>query len=133
MRIAVTYDNGMVFQHFGRTEHFKLYDAEDGRITASRVIDTNGTGHGALAGLLRMVGADALICGGIGTGARNALEEAGIRLYPGVSGQADEAAAALAAGRLVYDIGACCGHHHDHDDGSCGNGHCADHGCAGTK
>lgn len=89
MRIAVTYENGEVFQHFGHTEQFKVYDIEDGRIVKSLIVDTNGQGHGALAGFLLGGGVDVLICGGIGGGARNALAQAGIRLYPGASGNAD--------------------------------------------
>jgi predicted DNA-binding protein (UPF0251 family)/predicted Fe-Mo cluster-binding NifX family protein len=132
MRIAVTYENGQVYQHFGHTEQFKLYDAENGVITAQQVVDTNGSGHGALAGFLHAAGADALICGGIGMGAQIALSEAGIRLYAGVSGSGDEAARALAEGRLSYDPDARCDHHHHegghdcHHDGDHGCGH---HGC----
>ena len=129
MRIAVTYENGQVYQHFGHTEQFKLYDAENGVITAEQVVNTNGSGHGALAGFLHAAGVDALICGGIGMGAQMALSEAGIRLYAGVSGSADEAARALAEGRLDYDPDARCDHHHEggHDchhhegDHSCGH------------
>ncbi len=130
MRIAVTYDNGLIFQHFGHTEQFKLYDAEDGRIVASQIVDTNGSGHGALAGFLKAAQVDALICGGIGMGAQNALAEAGIRLFGGVQGSADEAAQALAAGTLVYDPDARCDHH-DHSAGhDCGHhDHSAGHGC----
>lgn len=130
MRIAVTYDNGEIFQHFGRTEQFKLYDVENGQIVREQVIDTNGTGHGALAGFLRAAQVDALICGGIGMGAQMALAEAGVRLYAGVSGSADAAAQALAAGTLVYDPDAHCDHHHDeghdcgHHDHGCGHGAC---------
>ena len=125
MRIAVTYDNGEIFQHFGHTEQFKLYDVADGTVTATKIVDTNGSGHGALAGFLRALEVDALICGGIGPGAINALAEAGVTLYPGVAGSADEAAAALAAGRLDYDPDAHCDHH-DHAEGhDCGH----DHGC----
>ena len=97
MRIAVTYENGEIFQHFGHTEQFKIYDVQDGKIIASEVVDTNGSGHGALAGVLSALNVDALICGGIGGGAQMALEAAGIRLYGGVSGSADAAAEALAA------------------------------------
>ena len=61
MRIAVTYKNGNVFQHFGHTEQFKLYDIEDGKIIKTELIDTNGSGHGALAGVLSAVKADVLI------------------------------------------------------------------------
>ncbi len=131
MRIAVTYENGEIFQHFGHTEQFKLYDAEDGRIVAEQIVNTNGSGHGALAGFLKAAQADALICGGIGMGARNALAEAGIKLYGGVSGSADAAAQALAAGDLQYDPNARCDHHgHHHGEGhACGHHHGEDHTC----
>lgn len=127
MRIAVTYENGEIFQHFGRTEHFKLYDIEDGTITNEQIVETGGSGHGALAGFLRSAQVDALICGGIGSGAQMALAEAGITLYGGVSGNADAAAKALAEGRLAYDPDTHCDHHdhagegHDcaHDGGHC--------------
>ena len=127
MRIAVTYENGEIFQHFGRTEHFKLYDIEDGTITNEQIAETGGSGHGALAGFLRSAQVDALICGGLGSGAQMALAEAGITLYGGVSGNADAAAKAFAEGRLAYDPDAHCDHHdhagegHDcaHDGGHC--------------
>lgn len=127
MRIAVTYENGGVFQHFGHTEQFKVYDVEDGRVLSSEVVDTNGSGHGALAGVLSALGADVLICGGIGGGAQMALSQAGIKLYGGVSGSADEAVSALLAGTLSFDPDVHCGHH-DHRHGE--DGHtCGDHGC----
>ena len=126
MRIAVTYEDGSVFQHFGHTELFKLYDVEDGKIAGSRIVDTNGSGHGALAGFLKAADVDALICGGIGMGAQMALAEAGIKLYGGVSGSADEAATALAEGRLTYDPDAKCDHHGHEGDHDCGHG---DHEC----
>lgn len=125
MRIAVAYDNGQVFQHFGHTRQFKIYNVEEKTITESQVAPTNGAGHGALAGFLKALEADALICGGIGMGAQMALSDAGITLYPGVTGSADEAAQALAEGTLEYDRNAVCdhpGHHH-------GEGHGHGHGC----
>ena len=87
MKIAVTYENGQVFQHFGRTEAFKIYTVEDGKVQKSEVVGTNGNGHGALAGFLQGLGVDTLIGGGIGGGAQNALAAAGIRLYGGASGK----------------------------------------------
>ena len=140
MKIAVTYENGQVFQHFGHTEQFKLYEVEDGRVVSSQVVDTNGSGHGALAGFLREYGVDALICGGIGGGARNALASAGIELYAGVQGSADAAVDALLAGTLAYSSDANCDHHgeghecgHHHGDAGCGehhgHGHGNGHGC----
>ena len=129
MRIAVTYEEGLVGQHFGRTEQFKLYDIEDGKVTASQVVGTQGQGHGALAGLLQLWQADTLICGGIGMGARMALEEAGITLLPGVSGGCDEAVSACLAGELAYDPEATC-HHHDHEEGhTCHHGQEEGHSC----
>ncbi len=121
MRIAVTYDNGNIFQHFGHSQQFKLYDAEDGKIVATRVVDTNGHGHGALAGFLRNEGTDILICGGIGGGAQNALSEAGIRLYGGASGNADSAVESLLAGKLIYDPAVKCSHHGHDGNHRCGN------------
>lgn len=131
MRIAVTYENGEIFQHFGHTEQFKLYDVEEGKIVNEQIVDTNGSGHGALAGFLKAVKADALICGGIGMGAQMALSDVGIKLFAGVRGAADEAAKALADGTLKYDPDARCdhhGHHHgkEHD---CGHHHGEDHEC----
>ncbi len=83
MRIAVAYEGGKVFQHFGHTELFKLYDIEAGKIQGTAVANTNGSGHGALAGFLKNKNVNTLICGGIGDGAKRALSEAGIELYGG--------------------------------------------------
>jgi len=131
MRIAIPYEDGAVFQHFGHSQQFKVYDTEDGKISGEQVVDATGGGHGALAGFLSGLQVDTLICGGIGTGAQAALAQAGIKLYNGVTGQADDAAAALLAGSLQYDPDAHCDHHdHAHHE----HGHCGEdkHGCAGN-
>ena len=126
MKLAVTYEDGQVFQHFGHTEQFKIYTVEEGKITSAQVVDTNGSGHGALAGFLNANGVDVLICGGIGGGARSALAEAGIELYPGASGSADEQAEAFIRGELQYDPDTQCSHHdHEHHEGH--DGHCGGH------
>lgn len=124
MRIAVTYENGQIFQHFGHTQEFKVYDVEEGKIVSSEVVDTNGSGHGALAGVLNALNVDVLICGGIGMGAQNALAAAGIQLYGGVSGDADSAVEALVAGNLVYNPDVKCNHHGGHHGGTCGEHTC---------
>ena len=132
MKIAVTYENGQIFQHFGHTEQFKLYEILDGKITHTEVVDTNGSGHGALAGFLMQHGVDTLICGGIGGGAQMALAEAGIRLYGGVSGDADAAVNALLSGGLAYNPDVRCNHHdHEHGEGghTCGHHGCGSHSC----
>ncbi len=125
MRIAVTYDNGNIFQHFGHTEKFKIYDIEEKKIVNEEIVDTNGQGHGALAGFLVSGNVDILICGGIGGGAKNALAEAGITLFGGVTGSADDAVAAYLEDKLNYNPNVACSHH----DEKHGEGHsCSDHG-----
>lgn len=120
MKIAVTYEDDQIFQHFGHTAQFKLYEVADGKIGHTEVVNTNGSGHGALAGFLMQHGVDTLICGGIGGGAQVALAEAGIKLYGGVSGDADAAVNALLAGNLGYDPNVHCDHH----DHGCGHHSC---------
>ena len=134
MRIAVTYENGQVFQHFGHTEQFKVYEVEDGKVVSSEIIGSDGQGHGALAGLLSNKSIDVLICGGIGGGAQTALSEQGIELCAGASGDVDAAVEAYLKGELV-NSGVNCNHHGeghtcgDHEDGhSCGD-HSSCGGC----
>lgn len=133
MKIAVTYENENVFPHFGHTEKFKVFTVEDGKVIDAEIVDTNGSGHGALAGMLSALHVDTLICGGIGAGAQAALAEAGIRLYGGVSGSVDEAVNQLLAGNLAFDPDVHCDHHgegHYHGEGhQCGEDR---HGCAGN-
>ena len=133
MKIAATYENGNIFQHFGRTETFKVYEVEDGRVVSSEVIGSDGIGHGALAGLLADRDIQVLICGGLGGGAMNALSEAGIEVCAGASGNADEAVEAYLRGDLV-NTGANCDHHgHEDEDheGCGGHGEGEDHECCG--
>lgn len=130
MKIAVTYAAGQIFQHFGHTAQFKLYEVADGQVVSSQVVDTNGSGHGALAGFLSALGVDTLICGGIGGGAQMALANAGIRLYGGVAGDADDAVAALLAGELGFDPAPQCSHHGHGEGHSCGSHSCGSH-CGG--
>ena len=129
MRIAVTYDKGEIFQHFGHTEEFKVYEVEDNKVVSSQVVGSEGQGHGALASLLSGKGIDVLICGGIGGGAQAALAERGIELCSGASGSADEAVEAYLRGEL-QSAGCTCDHHGeghtcgDHEDGGCHSGGC---------
>ena len=127
MRIAVTYENGQVFQHFGHAEQFKLYDVKNGAVATSKVVSAEGFGHGALASFLKQCQADAVICGGIGGGAQSALAEAGIRLYAGIEGNADEAVAKLIAGTLNYEENPICDHHGEHYHHGEGHGEHCDH------
>lgn len=127
MKIAVTYENGQVFQHFGKTKQFKIYEAKDDEILSSQVIDTEDSGHEALAGFLQEKGVNVLICGGIGMGARNALAETNIQLFAGASGDADEQAFSFINGNLHFEaVPSCC--KGPGEDGEEFVGHCG-HNC----
>ena len=128
MKIAVTYDMGMVFQHFGHTSQFKIYDIEGSEVLGEEIVNTNGAGHCALAEFLTNLKVDVLICGGIGPGAINALTNAGIDIYPGVMGEADLVVNEYLAGILLYDPDTVCDHH-SHSDHECGDHGCHDHDC----
>ena len=130
MKIAVTNDKGNVFQHLGKTENFKVYEVEDDKVVSSEVIGSNGTGHGALAGLLAEQGINVLICGGIGEGAQTALTEAGIEMVAGAQGNTDDVVEAYLKGELV-STGANCDHHHHEEGHSCGS-HEEGHSCGGS-
>jgi len=149
MRIAVTYDNGNIGQHFGHTEEFKIYEIDDCAVAESEVVSTGGLGHGFLAGFLASKAVNILICGGMGEHAKVALKEAAIKVVAGAEGNADEAVAAYLDGTLktknLHDHsheGGCCGghdhehehehEHHDHEhehhhEGGCCGGHDHEH------
>lgn len=124
MRIAVPYENGKVFQHFGHTENFKIYTIDNGRIVDSNIVSTDGSGHEALAGFLSNLEIDALICGGCGDGAVTALSGHGIEVVSGIDGDTDIAVEAYLNGELT-SAGVNCDHH------SHGNGHECGSGCGG--
>ena len=131
MKIAVTYENGQIFQHFGHTEQFKLYELEGGKVVSSVVVDTNGSGHGALADFLKAYEVETLICGGIGAGAQVALANAEIQLFGGCQGEADAAVEAFLKNELVFNPNVKCNHHgedhHHHHEGACGSHGCGSH------
>ena len=142
MKIAVPYSDGQVFQHFGKSEQFKIYDTIDDEIISSEIVDTSGSGHSALADFLKEKGAGVLIsrtalgheifqlrlliCGGIGVGAVTALQNAGIQILGGAEGEADKCVEEFLGGRLHFGASGCascsssCGHHHgDGDEEEC--------------
>lgn len=132
MKIAAAYENGMIFQHFGHTQQFKFYEIEDNNIVKEEVVSTMGSGHSAVAGFLKANNIDVLICGGIGGGAKAAIAQAGIKLYGGANGSADEAVKALITGTLKYNPDVKCNHHnHEHGESghTCGQHGCGNHNC----
>jgi len=114
MRIAVTYADGQVFQHFGRTEQFKIYDISDSGEITSDIRGCNGASHSGVAAVLQEIGADVLICGGMGEGAYNRVTSLGINLVSGITGDADDAVRRYLAGELssapTAGVHACHGH-----------------------
>ncbi len=127
MKIAVTYDQGMVFPHFGHTEQFKIYEIKANEVVSTEIVNTNGTGHCALASFLTELGVEVLICGGIGMGAINNLMKAGIEIFPGVMGEADMVVEDFIAGILEYDPNTRCNHHDHEHDHNCGEHDCGSH------
>lgn len=128
MKIAVTYENGNVFQHFGHTENFKIYEIENGAVVSSEIIGTEGAGHEALAGFLAQQNVQVLICGGMGSGAQAALQEAGIIVFSGAEGDCDEAVVAFLSGEMQSQ-GVNCHEHDEEEEEGCG-GDCGS-GCGG--
>ena len=126
LKIAVSYEDGQVFQHFGHFQQCKVYEVKWSSLQTSQLLDASGSGHGALAEFLKNHGVTVLLCGGIGGGAREALASAGITLYPGVHGDADQQVQAFISGTLQYDPDTQCHHHHDHREGHC-HGHTCSH------
>ena len=129
MKMAVPFSNGEVFQHFGHTEIFKLYEIQDGQVASIDIVETNGSGHEALAGLLADLSVNVLVCGGIGDGAQTALTAAGIEICSGAKGDADNAVSAYLRGEL-QSAGVNCDYHHDHEEGEGCGSHCGG-GCSG--
>ena len=124
MKIAVTYENGEVFQHFGHCPQFKIFEVQGDSIVNEEIVDTNGSGHGELASFLSELDVSAVICGGIGGGAQMALNEAGILFFGGVKGNVDDVMQALLRDELMYDPHVGCDHHDAHhgEDHVCGSG-----------
>lgn len=128
-KIAVSHKDGDVFGHFGHSEEFKIYTFVGNDLAGSEVVSTNGQGHGAIVDFLKANEVQAVICGGIGGGAKEALEAAGIFVFGGVTGECDSVIQDWLTGKLQYDAGVACAHHSDGDHhcggdspcGSCGS------------
>ena len=139
MKIAVTYKDGEIYEHFGHCETFAIYDYEQAdvnQVTKVLVDCSDRHGHQAMADLMRQQGVDAVICGNMGAEARALLLTYGIIPVAGYCGDADTAADMLITGQLpiIDDAGACgggcggCGGGCHHDEGGCG---CHDEGSEG--
>lgn len=118
MKVAVAYKDGEVFQHFGQAEEFKIYAIRNDKVIASKVFPTEEKGHETLTVFLNQYMVEAVICGGIGAGAIQALDRFDIAVFANVSGDADQAVEALLAGKLDRTIAPSCSHS------------CSEHGCS---
>lgn len=130
MRLAVAYEDGNVFQHFGQTSQFKIYEIEEGNVVDAKLLSTQGVGHGAMALALNQLHIEAVICGGIGSGAMSAMKAMEIQVFPGVTGNADDALDAYLAGTLEYDADYNCAEHEEENGFSCSSGGCSS--CSST-
>lgn len=128
MRIAVASENGSVFQHFGKSPEFTMYDVETELVQHKEIIPTNGASHGQIADFLVDNGADIVICGGMGSGAKTALRERRIEIVPGVKGEVDDIIVRYLSGEKIQSFEAECNHHSHNSEGGCGSdGGCGSH------
>lgn len=130
MKIAITYDNGYVFQHFGHTEKFQIFEIENNKIKETYLLDCNGVGHCALVNVLIEEGIDSLICGGVGGGAISALNKAKIKVFPGVHGEISQIIQLYLNNELCESYESNCDHH-DENHHKNHEHHCNHkHGCS---
>ncbi|WP_334308253.1 NifB/NifX family molybdenum-iron cluster-binding protein [Anaerocolumna sp.] len=115
-RIAVATDeNHNVFQHFGKTQAFTIYELEGKDLKSKNTLSSNGAGHSELVTLLSENNIDVVICGGVGLHAMEGLMEAGMLVIPGAQGDVDVVTASYLDGSLQASEGPTCDHH-DHEN-----------------
>lgn len=123
MIVAVSFEEGEIFQHFGHTEFFKLFTIEKGIIKDSRIVSADGAGHSEIVDFLVKNKVDVLVCGGIGAKAVSFLSEAGIEVFAGNVGKVDDAITKFIKGELnKTDVSNC--EEKAHGDSHCGDGDC---------
>ena len=122
MKVAVSYKDGEIFEHFGHAECFAIYDfdLDDMNNSTKRLIDVSDRhGHQAMADLMKAEDVAAVLSGNMGGEAKALLLSYGIVPVVGYCGDADTAAELLVLGRLPILPG----------ESSCGGG-CG--GCGGS-
>ena len=133
MKVAVSYRDGEIYEHFGHAETFAIYDFDLNNMDNStkKLIDVRDlSGHEAMVERMRAEGVDAVLCGNMGAAAKAQLLSCGIVPVIGYCGDADTAAELLILGRLPVapgdgDCGCGCG-------GDCGGG-CSGGCCGGDE
>ena len=130
MKVAVAYENGEIYGHFGHCACFAIYEYGEYVHECTKTLVETGDreGHQAMADLMREQGVDAVIVGQMGGEAKALLLSYGIVPVAGYSGDADTAADLLVTGQLPISPGeagncSACG-------GSCGADGCGSGGCS---
>ena len=128
MKLAVAYENGNIYEHFGKCEEFKVYEIEEGKVVNSVIVPSYGAGHEAVANLLKEHDVNTVVCGGIGDGAISALMDAGIEIIAGIKGSVEDVVESFLKGELESKEAVCA----DNEEGcgGCG-GDCESGGCGG--
>lgn len=129
MKIAFPSDNGQINQHFGRSREFAILEMDGQKIAGRKLVSADSLQHNhqGLADLLAAEKVDAVVLGGIGPYALQALEQSGLKVITGASGDIGAAAEKFARGELV-SRGTSCGHHHQGPGGH-SHGHGGGHNC----
>ena len=127
MKIAIPVENGVLCSHFGHAPQFAFVNVEDGKVTSSSLEVPPPHEPGVLPRWLNDNGITHLLCGGIGGGAVNLLQGAGIQVIAGLQ-PVDPAVLVedFLAGKVQGVTGATCSGHGD------GHGQGDGHGCGGT-
>ena len=103
MRIAIPVRGDEVFSPMGEAEALHFYEDDHGRITRQFLVPMEKAGLDSALELLEQYGIDALICGAVSDEERHAVGTAGVMLFPGVSGKADDAALGFLSGSVISD------------------------------
>ncbi len=93
MRIAVAYDNGLIYPHFSRSPRFKIYDFAGRQLIGTHIVQGWRIFGGSMADLIKELDVHLLICDNIGFGTRIVLAACGVEIRDRMTGDADRAVA----------------------------------------
>lgn len=130
MKIAIPLKaNNQVDDHFGHCAYYSIYSiGTNGEIKEEQILEsTQGCGcKSNIASVLAGEGVKVMLAGGIGAGAINVLNSAGIEVIRGCSGDVTTLVKQYASGTLT-DSGVSCasheGHHSQEGGHQCSHNH----------
>ena len=111
MLVAITYENGEVFMHYGKTRQFIIFELDNNEIKSERIIDCGEYSHHTLADLLKLNNVDVVICGGCGVHAIESLEAKNIKVYNGACGDVHNVINEYINGKLKFNGATMCDCH----------------------